>query len=153
MCHRALRFGGRRGPVGAHPDRGHYANAGWLSAVRLDPLYTIAKVGVLLADLRETTRVGLQRRRDRNRTVLLLAVFDDRDERASDGEPRSVERVDEVRLACPARPELDVGPARLEGFGVAAGRNLGVRVAAREPHLDVVRLGRRVPEIRRAVFD
>src|SRR5450755_4186931 len=107
MCHLRSDSAAEAGPSArTRSRRGHYANAGWLSAVRQDPLYTIAKLGVLLADLRQTTRVGAQCRRDLNRPVLLLAIFDDRDERAPYRESRSVERVDEVRLAGPARPEL-----------------------------------------------
>ena len=49
----------------------------------------------------------------------------------------------ELRLAGPAGAELDVRAARLKRLGVAAGRNLAIRLLARQPHLDVVRLRRR----------
>jgi hypothetical protein len=50
--------------------------------------------------------------------------------------------VDELRLACSASAELDVGAARLEALGIAAGGNFPVRLLARKPHLDVVGLRR-----------
>src|SRR5262245_50297539 len=56
-------------------------------------------------------------------SVLLLVVLEDGNERAADGEPRSVQRVNELRFAAAAGAELDVGAAGLESFGVAAGRN------------------------------
>ena len=56
-------------------------------------------------------------------------------------EPFSV--CDELGLAGARGAELDVRAARLERLGVAAGRNLAVRLLARQPDLDVVGLRRR----------
>ena len=78
-----------------------------------------------------------------DRAVLLLIVLENRDQRAADGEARSVQRVHELRLAGAAGAELDVRAARLERLGVAAGRDLAIRLLARQPHLDVVGLRRR----------
>ena len=48
--------------------------------------------------------------------VLLLVVLEDRDQRASDRQTGAVERVHELDLAGPLRPELDVGPAGLKAI-------------------------------------
>ena len=50
-------------------------------------------------------------------------------------------------LPVPAGAELDVRAPRLERLGVAAGRDLAVRLLARQPHLDVVGLRRREPHV------
>ena len=52
-------------------------------------------------------------------------------QRAADGEARAVQRVHELGLARAVGPELDVRAARLERLGVAARRDLAVRLLAR----------------------
>src|SRR4029077_20488191 len=68
-----------------------------------------------------SVHVGAKRGGNDYAAVFLLVILQDRDERAADGESRSVEGVDELRLACSARAELDVRATSLERFGVAAG--------------------------------
>ena len=55
--------------------------------------------------------------------------------------------MDEFRLARPLRTELDVGAARLERLGIAAGRDLAVGLLARQPDLDIVCLCGREPHV------
>ena len=59
--------------------------------------------------------------------------------------PEPLRGVDELGLALAVGAVLDAGPARLEGLGVAARRDLPVLALSRQPHLDVVGLGGREP--------
>src|SRR5207237_6362975 len=84
--------------------------------------------------------VRAQGGRNSDRTVLLLVILQDGDERPADRESGSVQGVDEIRPAATLRTELDVRAPRLERLGVAARRNLAIRLLAWQPHLEVVRL-------------
>src|SRR5581483_8065512 len=95
---------------------------------------------ILPTDRLETAHVRAKRLRDRDRSVLLLIILEDCNQGSTDGEPRSVERVDELHFRAAARAELDVGAPRLKRFAVAAGRNLAIRLLARQPDFDVVGL-------------
>src|SRR5439155_24431892 len=73
----------------------------------------------------EAAEVRSERMRDRHAPVGLLAVFEHRDERASHGEPRAVERVS-VLGAAARRAVADLGAARLERLAVRARGDLAV---------------------------
>src|SRR5260221_11629625 len=84
--------------------------------------------------------VGPKRRRNRHRPVLFLIILENRDERPPDRETRPVERVHEFGLSGAAGAELDIRAPGLKRLGIAAGRDLAVRLLARQPHFDVIGL-------------
>src|SRR5579862_3785369 len=90
-----------------------------------------------------------KRLRHSHRSVGVLVVLEDRDERASDGESRSVDRMQRLDLALVV-PVSRHHPARLEALEVRAGRDLAIGVLPGKPHLDVVRLRRREARVARA---
>ena len=75
-----------------------------------------------------------------HRAVGLLAVLDQRQQRAAGGEGGAVQRV-HVPRPPDAGAVADVEPPRLEVGGVGAGRQLPVALLAGQPDLDVVLLG------------
>src|SRR5207302_1673787 len=62
-------------------------------------------------------------------------------------EARAVQGVAELGFAAAGWPVADVGTPRLKGFAVRARRDLPILPLARQPHLDVVGLGRREPHV------
>src|SRR5215207_2199629 len=125
---------GRPSPVSG-ADTGLDAGAGSI-VVFVDISYLDECESSLLDDCR-SAHVGAQRRRNHDGSVLLLVVLHDRDDGAADREPRTVQGVDELRLPRPLGPIADVRPSRLEGFRVAARRDLAIRFLTRQPDFDV----------------
>ncbi len=82
---------------------------------------------------------GLQRRRNAHRPVGVLAVLEDRDERAADRKARAVQRVHELVLALRVLVAGLHAP-RLEGPAVRDRADLAVGLLRRHPDLEVVRL-------------
>ncbi len=76
-----------------------------------------------------------------DRPVRLLAILEQRRQRAAHGETRAIQRMHQLRLAgrrvAPARPQAPC----LEIFEVAARGNLAIGPLRRQPHLQVVGLG------------
>ena len=100
---------------------------------------------LFFANQRKPAHVGTQNFRYRNASIRLLIVFQDRHEGATDGQPRSVERMDELGLSvffpsCVLIP--DATSSGLKSFKVAAGGDLPILVLRREPDFDVVGLRR-----------
>src|SRR5437763_664531 len=96
---------------------------------------------IFSSELRRSAHEGHERLGHRDRSVGVLAVLEDRDERAPDRQPRAVERVHGLDLS------LRVAIARLhapclERLEVGARGNLAIRVLSRQPHLQVVGLRR-----------
>src|SRR6266568_1396779 len=89
----------------------------------------------------EIPHVGLKNGWNIHTAVGALIVLHDRNQRTPDGEPRSVERVNELRLAFLVA-EARLHASRLKRLEVRARRNLAVIVVAGKPHLDIVGLGR-----------
>src|SRR3954468_13814249 len=78
-------------------------------------------VQLRLHDPLQSMHVGAECFWDRDRSICLLIVLDNGNQRATDCEAGPIERVDELRFAGPRWTELDVSAARLERLGVAAG--------------------------------
>src|SRR5690606_26999562 len=83
-----------------------------------------------------------QRLGNDNGAVGLLVVLENRNERSADGQARAVERVGELVLPAAGRPVANLRPPRLERLRIAARRDLAILALARQPYLDVERLGR-----------
>src|SRR5258706_8305981 len=90
----------------------------------------------------EIPHVGLQNRRNIHAAIGALIVLHDRNQRAPDREPRSVERVNELRLAFLVA-EARLHAPRLKSLEIAARRDLAIRVLPGKPDLDVVGFCRR----------
>src|SRR5262245_35395521 len=86
--------------------------------------------------------VRSERRRDRHGPIGFLVVFHNRDQRATHGEPRAVERVAEAGPSTARRLIADLRASRLEGAAVRAGGDLAVPALPRQPDLDIVALRR-----------
>src|SRR5207302_2434244 len=87
---------------------------------------------------------------EHDRTVRLLPVFQDGDHGTPDRQAAAVQRVHEARLLLRSRPEADLRTARLEIRERRARADLAVRLLARQPDLQVVRLLRGEPQVARA---
>src|SRR5260370_15777123 len=85
------------------------------------------------------SHVGTQDFRYQNRAIRLLIILNDSNPRAADGEPGTVQSVDEVALAAAFRFEANAGAAGLKRFAVRAGRDLAEFVAGGQPNFEVVR--------------
>src|SRR5262245_49239209 len=92
------------------------------------------------ADTRELAHVRHQRGRAGDRTVWLLIVLQDGDERAPHGEAGAVQRMHIFRPAAALAAKARVHAPSLEIAADGAGRDLAVGVLPRQPHLDVVGL-------------
>src|SRR5579885_2914504 len=74
-------------------------------------------------DALQAAHIWTQDIRDHHRAVCLLIIFEDCEERATDREPRSVQRMDEFCFGvalCRRTAKADVGPTRLEALEVTA---------------------------------
>ena len=92
-------------------------------------------------DLFQPSDVGTQRLGNGDRTVGVLIIFHERDQRAPNREAGTVQCVDEARLAAVGRLVLHTHAACLEILAIAAGADLAVGILRREPDLDVIGLG------------
>src|SRR5215213_10794041 len=97
----------------------------------------------LTFDAGHPAHVGLENRWNRDAAVLVLIVLQNGHERAADREAGAVERVHEARLLLSRRTVAGIHAARLEIRADRAARNLAIHPLPRQPHLDVVGLGRR----------
>src|SRR6266851_9049206 len=88
------------------------------------------------------SHVWAQDFRDQDQAIRLLIILHDGDPRAADGEPGTVQGVNEVALAAGFLLEADAGAAGLKRFTVGAGRNFAEFVARGQPNFDVVCFGR-----------
>src|SRR2546426_507551 len=86
--------------------------------------------------------VGDERLGNPDGAVLLLEILEDRDEGSAHRQAGAVEGVDELRLRLGSGTVPDVGAAGLEILEVGAGGDLPEGLLAREPDLQIVRLGR-----------
>src|SRR5512136_2467666 len=93
--------------------------------------------------------VWAKRLGDNNASIGLLEIFQNSDHGSSNGEAGSIKCVYKFYLAAPLAPESNGRPPGLKIFKVATGRYLSVRILPGKPHLKVVSLGRREPQIRR----
>src|SRR5579884_1785415 len=80
----------------------------------------------LFLDSLQPAHVAAQHLRYCDGTVGVLVIFENRDERAADGQTRAVERVDEARALAFGRAEARVHTPRLELAADRAGRNLAI---------------------------
>src|ERR1039458_5914142 len=82
---------------------------------------------------------------DKYGAIGLLVVFDNGEPGAAHGETAAIEGMHELRFGLCARrgcgAVADVGTARLKGVEVGAGRDFAIKILARQPDLEVVRLG------------
>src|SRR5216683_1381035 len=93
------------------------------------------------------SHVWAQDFRDQDQAIRLLIILHDGDPRAADGEPGTVQGVNEVALAAGFLLEADAGAAGLKRFAVGAGRNFAEFVARGQPNFDVVCFGRSKPHV------
>src|SRR5579871_1332629 len=73
------------------------------------------------ADPVEAAHIGTQRLGNEHRTVRLLIIFQNRHERASDGEPRAVQRMDEAGVLFALCTVARIHAAGLEVAAIRAG--------------------------------
>src|SRR5579872_2869514 len=86
--------------------------------------------------------VRLQSRWNRDRSVALLVVFHDREQRTSDRQPRTVERVHEFEFGFGIAAKAKPPAPRLEIRAVRTGAYLAIASGAGQPHFQIVRLCR-----------
>src|SRR5688572_28523350 len=86
--------------------------------------------------------VRAQGRGDPHAAISLLAVLEQRHERAPDREPGAVEGVHQLGAPLPLGAEAGAHPPRLEVAAVRAAGDLAVAALPRQPDLDVVGLAR-----------
>src|SRR5947207_11088456 len=91
--------------------------------------------------------IGLQRLGDRDGAVMALKVLDDRDHRAADRQPGTVERVHGLGSLPSAGAIARLHALGLEGAAIRAAGNLAIGVLRRQPNLEVVGLLRRETHI------
>ena len=98
---------------------------------RVDLPYLRSIHGVILAafrDPRQSTHVRAQGPGNVDGAVFPLVIFEDRDDRPPDGEPRPVQGVGQPRLSRRPFPEADLRATRLahtlNGSGLAVGRTV-----------------------------
>src|SRR5215212_10931359 len=96
----------------------------------------------LTLDAGHPAHIRLENGWDRDAAVLVLIVLQNGDKRAADREAGAVERVHEARLLFAGRAIAGIHAARLEIRADRAARNLAIHSLPRQPHLDVVGLGR-----------
>src|SRR5438874_11378154 len=120
------------------------------ATVRADRVRRAGDSPACRAQAFEAIRVGPQRGRNRHAAVGVLIVLQHGDERAADREAGAVERVTELGLAAAGGLVADVGAAAAEISIGGARRDLAIPVLPRQPHLDVVALGRAEADVPRA---
>src|ERR1700757_5210853 len=89
-------------------------------------------------DSLNAAHVGPECLRHDDRTIALLVIFKDRDERAACGNARTVQRVNKTRVSCFFRAVARVHPPRLKIAAKRAGRDFAIAVLSRQPDLDVI---------------
>src|SRR5947208_444019 len=82
--------------------------------------------------------IDAQYLRHRDGTIAVLVIFEHRDERAPDGNARTIQRVNEPRVLRALRPVTRIHSPRLEIAANRAGRNFTIAILARQPDLDVI---------------
>src|SRR6202171_1205553 len=93
------------------------------------------------------SHVWTQDFRNQDRAIRLLIILHDSDPRAADGEPGTVQGVNEVTLAGALGLEANAGAAGWKCFAVRTGRDLAEFVARRQPNFDVVGFCRGEPHV------
>ena len=92
--------------------------------------------------LLKSSHIGLQDGWDSDRTVRLLIIFENGDQRAPDSQPGAVQCMNKLRLRiffAGLRAPTNARAARLKCLKIAAGRDLAKGLLRREPDLNVVR--------------
>src|SRR5262249_39199268 len=89
--------------------------------------------------------VRAERRRNCDGAVGFLVVLQNRHHGAADRQTRAVQGGAELGATAALGAIANLGPASAEGIVVRAGRDLAVTILTRQPHLDVVALGRPQP--------
>src|SRR4030095_5091575 len=107
----------------------------------LPPLRYAARREVYLRSLYRTehgcsVHVGLQRDRHVDAAVGALIILQNRDQRAANGEARTVQRMHKLGLALRVL-ESRLHPARLERFAIGTRRNFAICALTRQPHFQV----------------
>ena len=102
-----------------------------------------------LADCLESAE-GHEGSRYADRTVGALIVLQDGDQRATDGESRAVEGVNERRLRFRVAAVANSAPSGLEIGAIRTRADLAVELLSREPHFEIIRLGSVESDIARA---
>ena len=92
---------------------------------------------------------GCKRGRHIDAAIGALVVLEHRDQRPADGKAGAVERVHQLRLALRVAKARLHAP-RLERFAIGARRDLAIVLLARQPHFEIVGLGRRRAGVARA---
>src|SRR6266852_58380 len=87
------------------------------------------------------SHVWAQDFRDQDQAIRLLIILHNGDPRAADGEPGTVQGVNEVTLPAALGFEANAGAAGLKRFTVRTGRDLAEFVACGQPNFDVIRFG------------
>src|SRR5882762_7228594 len=93
------------------------------------------------------SHVWAQDFRNQDRAIRLLIILHDSDPRAADGEPGTVQGVNEVTLAAALGLEANAGAAGLKRFAIRTGRDLAEFVARGQPNFDVVGFRRGEPHV------
>src|SRR2546423_6998487 len=99
---------------------------------------------------RESAHIRTDGFRQHDASVGLLSVFEDGDDRPSDGEAAPVEGGNQARLFAGRGAKTDLRAPGLEVTECGARADLAIGVLAGKPDLQVVRLLRRESQIRRA---
>src|SRR5690606_2672274 len=87
---------------------------------------------------------------DHDRTILLLVVFENRNQGSPHRKAGAIEGVHELGLGAWFRTIADVGASRLESFEVAAAADLSIGVLAGQPDLEVEAAGGGEADVARA---
>src|SRR5437763_4226038 len=90
----------------------------------------------------EPAHIGTQCLGHRDGAVTLLVILEHSDQRATDREARSVERMHEARPLPFRRPKARLHAAGLQLAAIGAARDLAIGVLARQPDPDAVGLAR-----------
>src|SRR6266478_1296514 len=93
------------------------------------------------------SHVWAQDFRNQDRAVRLLIILHDSDPRAADGEPGTVQGVNEVTLAAALGLVANAGAAGLKRFAIRARGDLAEFVARGQPNFDVVGFRRGEPHV------
>src|SRR5208337_1062363 len=79
--------------------------------------------------------------RNKDRSVRLLVVFQNRHKSSADRKSGPVKRMNQVGAASALLPKTDIGAPCLKIFKVAARRDFPVCTLPRQPYFDIVCLG------------
>src|SRR5688572_2729582 len=110
-------------------------------------------LAICFCDSFKAVHVRAQHCGNGDRSILLLIVFEDGDQRAPDRKAGAIERVDEARTLLARLAAARLHAPRLELAAVGAARDLAIGVLAGQPDLDVKSLLRREAHVAGAQRD